>query len=116
VGLATASALHGPPAIKGVGVKKVKKKKIKNNSGWPHNACFFANASLAEVEEIPCITRYLLRNFSPSKRPSTTTSSLKVNKQTNRKKIFQACPEHNAQEMRQFCIWITLPETKQIKI
>lgn len=59
--------------------------------------------------------RYLLRNFSPLKQPSTTTSSLKVNKQTNRKKIFQECPEHSGQEMRQFCIWITLPETKQIK-
>lgn len=55
--LATASALHGPPAIKGVGAKKKNLKNLKKNIfGWPHNGYFFANASLEEVEEIPCIT------------------------------------------------------------
>lgn len=62
--LATASALHGPPAIKGVGVKKNKikgKKKREDNFGRPHNGYFFfANASLEEVEEIPCITHIYL--------------------------------------------------------
>lgn len=61
--LATASALHGPPAIKGVGVKKNKikgKKRERIILDGLTMAIFFANASLEEVEEIPCTTHIYL--------------------------------------------------------